>query len=234
MHLLLFFDVSTSSKCKWLAHACYFERILNLKTMTSCEKKRRTAYSTDLRWRMVWQREVLSEVVAANLNVDKSTVWRTVELFKETGQVDKKVYPKEQCFRKLTQPLELIILHVVLSCPGIYLREIQNELWEVTGEVLSATSICRFLRRIGFSRQRMKQVALQRDRHLRSRFISDVSLYSADMLIFLDESGSDKRDCLRKYGYGLRGKPPLNKKLFMRGKRVSLIALICIRLPTCT
>jgi hypothetical protein len=118
-----------------------------------------------------------------------------------------------------------MILHTVLSSPGIYLREIQNELWELTGAELSASSICRFLQRVGFSRQRMKTVATQRDAKLHSQFVSGVSIYNQDMLIFLDESGSDKHDCLRKYGYSLRGVPPVYHKLLVRGKRISLFTL---------
>ena len=48
---------------------------------TSCESKRTSAYSEDLRWRMVWQREVekLSlKNIASNLSVDASTVYRIV------------------------------------------------------------------------------------------------------------------------------------------------------------
>jgi predicted transcriptional regulator len=47
---------------------------------------------------MVWQRVVLQyklKRVAANLNVDKATVWRIVKLFNETGQVSKKAYPRK-------------------------------------------------------------------------------------------------------------------------------------------
>lgn len=197
--------------------------------MTSCEQRRRSAYSPDLRWRMVWQREVLGyryEVIAINLNVDKATVWRIVKLFKETGQVEKKAYPREQANRKLTTPVELTILHVVLSHPGIYLREIQTELLELTGTDVCLGTLCRFLVRVGFTRQKMKYAALQRDKQLRSQFISDVSVYNPEMLVFLDESGADKRDYLRKYGYSLRGKPPVCHKLLVRGQHVSLIAFM--------
>ena len=44
------------------------------------------------------------------------------------------------------------------------------------------------------------------------------------MLVFVDETGSDCRDALRKYGYGLRGRPPVSCKLLVRGERVSVIA----------
>ena len=199
--------------------------------MFSCERNRKVAYSEDLRWRMVWQKSILGytyEQVASNLNVDKSTVWRTVKLFDETGDVTKKSYSYSlgKSPRKLTRPVELTILHVVLSRPGIYLREIKSELLELAGVDVSLTSICRFLSVVGFTRQKMKYAALQRDKHLRSQFITDVSIYSVDMLIFLDESGFDKRNSLRKYGYSLRGKPPVCHKFLVRGERISLIAFM--------
>ena len=87
---------------------------------------------------MVWQKHVLGytyQTVATNLNVDKATVWPTVKLFNETGQVSKRAYSREHAYRKLTQPLELLIL---LDRPGIYLREIQKELLETTGADLKA------------------------------------------------------------------------------------------------
>ena len=46
----------------------------------SCEPRHCSAYSDDLRWRMMYQYEALnltSDTVAANLNVDPSTVCRT-------------------------------------------------------------------------------------------------------------------------------------------------------------
>lgn len=38
-------------------------------------------------------------------------------------------------------------------------------------------------------------------------------MYKADMIIFVDETGTDARDKIRKYGYGVRGKPPVAQKL---------------------
>ena len=59
----------------------------------SCEPGRRQAYSNDLRWRMVWQREVLGykyDQIAVNLNVHPSTVFRVTKLFSTSGSVDHK------------------------------------------------------------------------------------------------------------------------------------------------
>ena len=41
------------------------------------------------------------------------------------------------------------------------------------------------------------------------------------MFVFIDETGADNRNCIRRYGYSLRGKPPLTHHLLVRGERVS-------------
>ena len=90
--------------------------------MASCELLRCSAYSEDLRWRMVWQRQALGytyQKVAENLGVDKSTVYRTLQLFESSGSVEKRKYPKENAFRKLTTPAQLLILYLVVEKPGI-------------------------------------------------------------------------------------------------------------------
>ena len=53
----------------------------------------------------------------------------------------------------------------------------------------------------------MRIAASQRDADLRSRFVSELSVYKAEMFIFLDETGTDRRDVLRRHAYSLRGKP---------------------------
>ena len=49
-------------------------------------------------------------------------------------------------------------------------------------------------------------------------------MYQPHMLVFVDETGSDRRDALRRYGYGIRGKPPRSCKLLVRGERISVIS----------
>ena len=198
---------------------------------SSCEPRRTNAYSEDLRWRMVWQREGLGKKcsdVAVNLGVDPATVSRTVARFRQTGDVQKKSYPSDRAFRKLTLCLEFMIIHLVLMRPGVLLREIQAELLDLTGADISLSTICRFLHKSGFTRQKLRLVALQRDNLLRSQFASDVSIFNQEMLIFLDETGSDKRNCMKQHGYSLRGKPLVSHKLLVRGERVSAIAIMSV------
>ena len=134
-------------------------------------------YSVDLRWRMIWQKEVLglnSRDIAANLGVDSTTVWRTVKLFRKTRDVQKKTQPG--AIKKLTPVTEFIVVSEVLEHPGIMLHELQAVLVEQTGIAVCLSSICRLLHRIGFSHQKLRIVAIQRDDFLRTQFVSDVSI----------------------------------------------------------
>ena len=197
----------------------------------SCQPDRCSAYADDLRWRMVWQREALGysyDKISSNLCVDRSTVWRTVQLFLTTGNVAKRPYPKENAYRKLTKPAQLLIMHLILKKPGIYLHEIKSEILETLFIDISVATISNFLSKNGFSRQKLYHTALQQDEFLRQLYISDVSMYSTDMFIFVDETGADRRNTLRKYAYSVRGKPLRNHSLLVRGERVSAIAAISV------
>lgn len=80
---------------------------------------------------MIWQHEVhgmILDEIAYNLCVHTSTVHRIVKQFNRTGQVCKKRYSNVNRPVKLTKSVQLTILHLVLDKPGIYLREIQQEL----------------------------------------------------------------------------------------------------------
>ena len=175
----------------------------------------------------MWQREALGQTydqIASNLAVDKSTVQRTVQLFLNSGSVCKRPYPKERAFRKLTLPAQLFVLHLVVDNPAMYLDEIQKQLETVLMLEVSVSTICRFLHGNGFTRKKLQKVALQQDKFLREQYISDVSVYLRHMLVFVDETGADRRNTLRRYGYSLRGKTPRSHELFVRGERISAVA----------
>ncbi len=46
------------------------------------------------------------------------------------------------------------------------------------------------------------------------------------MLIFLDETGADRKDTVRRYGYSMRGLPIKKHSLLVRGERTSAIAML--------
>ena len=70
--------------------------------------------------------------------------------------------------------------------------------------------------------------ALQRDDTIRAQFVADVSLYQRETLLFIDETGTDNRDTIRKYRYSLRGKPLKAQKLLVRGEHLSCMVAMSI------
>ena len=190
----------------------------------SLEPKQSSAYH--IRWRMGWQRIALNKSftdIASNLCVDQATVKRIVDLFESTGDVLKRPYPKHRLQRKLTLTAELILLTIVIEQPGTKLREMQVQLKDYGIEV-SKSTICNFLHRSGFSYQRMVLIAKQRDEDLRMVFANDVSMYDPGMLVSIDETGTERRNTIRKYGYSVRGKPARSHKLLCRGQHISVTA----------
>ena len=139
-------------------------------TSTSYERARTNAYSEDLRWRIIYQRLALDyslQRVADNLGVGVATVHRIETAFSESGSVGKKKYPEDHGPHKLTETDELFILGLVLERPETYLHEIQIELQTITGTEVNLSTICRCIHRNGFTRKKLKTVALQRNEMLR-------------------------------------------------------------------
>ena len=56
--------------------------------------------------------------------------------------------------------------------------------------------------------------------------MAQVSMYDPSMLLWLDESGCDKRNTVRKYGYSIRGIPLCDQRLLVRGTRYSAIPIV--------
>lgn len=169
--------------------------------------------------------DVAAEKVAEVMQVSVRTVLRYTERFRVTGEVRKSLQ-RSGPLPLLSEYEEFYIMHLSLMRPGIYLRELQQELLHHTGQVIDTSTICRAMKRLGMTRQRIRHIALQRSEIKRSEFSVEMSIFNTSMLIWIDEMGSDRRNALRKYGYGIRGQPPQEYSLKFRGKRYSAIGIM--------
>ena len=202
------------------AHALIFEKFSGIMASSSCEHSRSSPYSEDIRWRIIWQKLALDHKcpeIAQNLNIDISTVKRILQKFEMTGNVTKKNYPTDRASRKITEPVQYFILHLLMRRPGIYLREIKSEVMVNFQLQITVSAVCKFLQKMKFTRQRLTTYAMQRDDNLRQQFVHDVSLYSSDNLLFIDETGTDKTAAVRRIGYSLRGNPVKAQNCLSKG-----------------
>ena len=62
-----------------------------------------------------------------------------------------------------------------------------------------------YVKFMGCTRQVTQHVAFQYSDECRARLIAEVSVYDASMLLWIDESGCNKRNSVRKEAYGIRG-----------------------------
>lgn len=187
--------------------------------------------SSDLRWRMVWlrcYREFSFKEIADLLYVHISTVQRIVAKFDQTGDVSPRNGTRGPR-RTLQEREEFSIVENLLSKPGIYLEELQQELFKSTGTLASVSTIFRTIHRLGFTRKKIRHIAMQQDPTRREEFMAEMKLISAEMIVWLDETGSDRRNASRKFGYHLRGMTPVDYNFKLRGKRYSSIAIMSWR-----
>ena len=198
---------------------------------TSAEPGRRKAYDCDLRWRMIYQRLARGlhyKDIARNLDVSTSTVYRMYKLFETTGAVK-----PSPCHGRTTKKLdvhaEVYVVGLIMESPAMYLTELCQDLLNVFGIEVSPSTVCRLLRTYGFTRKKIQQVASQRCATLRGAFMAQCSLLHVDMFVWIDETGSDARNHIRKCGYALRGETPVCHRLLGRGQRTNAIAAISTR-----
>ena len=198
----------------------------------SYDPSRSKAYDGDVRWRIVYQRYALEysvQQVSDNLGVSHSTVRQIRKFFDTTGSIEPKPVPdRGETLNALTSYSEFYIMELVLDNPGIYLQEIHYELHQLTGAAVSEVTVCQFLKKAGFTCTKIQYIAIQQSEEFRARIIAEVQQYRADMFVFVDESGTDSRDSLRRFGYGMRGKRTRAHKLIARGKHITVTAAMSI------
>ena len=184
-------------------------------------------FSADLRWRIVYlvclQGKTIAQA-AKDLYVSQSTEERIVHLYRTTGDVVS-VQETYGPPRKLSEFEELTVLESFFKYPGIYLREVQ-ELIRLTGTTVDCSTICRTAKRLGLTRQKMRKIAVKQSDAKRAEYMVGIEVFDPEMLVFIDETGCDKRNLVRQYGYGVRGLTPVTHKFVVHGKRVSAIGIM--------
>lgn len=194
--------------------------------MTSAEPYRTVAYSADIRWRVVWQRagmRLTYKEIATRLQIGTATAYRLFQRYLATGSVEPRAQPLRPHCRKLDNLHELYIIGLIHENPAVYLCEICSRIKEVTGITVSGSTVCKLLHKNGFSRKKLVKVAIQRSVGYRGAFMANVLQFPRNFFVWVDETGSDRRDQLRKFGYAVRGWPAIKSHFLTRGTRISAV-----------
>ena len=155
--------------------------------------------------------------IAKNLNIDRSTVSRIVTRFETTGDVEP--IKKKGAQSKISVYDEFCIIDSIVEKPSMYLHEIQQK---TTGTQIDAST---FLKKNNFSRKKLSLVALQQNAASRAQFLSDISVYEPEMLLFIEVTEGTVS--------GVTGTRLLESQLvyilcWCEGKRFSAIGILCL------
>ena len=145
--------------------------------------------------------------ISQYLAISPSSVYRYITLFEQTGDVKPKSY-RHGPPKLLGDMEQLFLLRMILTYPCIFLSEMRAKLISKFGVSMDIATICRTLKFMGCTRQVIRRIALQRSEEMRAKFMAEVSMYDPSMLLWIDESGCDQRNCKRKRGYGVQGMTP--------------------------
>lgn len=197
----------------------------------SIEHSRTRAYSMDIRWRVVYRRIGMGQTlrsIAQDLHIALGTVYSWWRRFGETGDVSPTNRHARLQPSLLDEGRQTFLVALVSNNPTLYLAEISRVLLDVTGSMVSPSTVCRTLHKLGFSRKRVRLEALQRWPALRGAFIVEVNNFPVDWLVFVDETGSDRRTHARKEGWAVLGERAVDRRLLVRGQRInSVVAMDC-------
>lgn len=97
---------------------------------------------------------------------------------------------------------------------------------DTTGVVVSEATICRLLRRHGFTRKKIRHTALQRSTELRALFMAQALSFPREFFVWVDETGSDARNYMRKCGFSQRRMRAECHRILVRGECISAVAAI--------
>ena len=123
----------------------------------------------------------------------------------------------------ITQPMRSAMKELLSKSPYYYLEEIQGFLLSEFGVLVSPSTISRTMSRIHWSKKIMRQKAKERNPDLRDFYMYKISRFHSWQLVFVDESGCDKRTGLRRTGWSPRGVTPIQVEPFRRGKRYQIL-----------
>jgi len=161
-------------------------------------------YSVDLKWRIVWMvlvKKKSTDEVSELCCISKQSIRRYIRCFKLSGEVKPSDYQQGPC--KLLNNLEQLALLQIIQDPGLYLHEIQSKLLNDVGKSVSIATICQTLQYMGCTCLVMKHIASQRSDEERARYMAEISKYDPAMIIWIDETGCDRRHSTRIWSYSI-------------------------------
>lgn len=125
--------------------------------------------------------------------------------------------------RTITPPMLEALCEHLLEKPNLYQDEMVVFLWDEFRVLVTIYSVGRALASVGWSKKASRQIARERNAELRDYYLHTISSFRSYHLVYVDESGCDKRAGFRRTGWSPLGVTPVQISQFHRGQRYQIL-----------
>jgi transposase len=125
--------------------------------------------------------------------------------------------------RCITQQMLDTLCEHPLTKADQYLDEMAVILWDEFEVWVSESTISGSLRAAGWSRKIARRVAHERNADLRDTYLHNLSTFRSYHLVYVDESGCDRRGGFRRSGWSPLGITPTQVARLQRGQRYQIL-----------
>lgn len=125
--------------------------------------------------------------------------------------------------RSITPSMLEALCEHLMEKPTLYRDEMALFLWDEFGKHVTIQSISRALASVGWSKKAARQIAKEQNADLRDFYLHNLSTFRPYHLVFVDESGCDKRAGFRRTGWSPLGVTPVQISKFHRDRRYQIL-----------
>jgi hypothetical protein len=125
--------------------------------------------------------------------------------------------------RSITPPMLNALCEHLLEKPDLYLDEMVVFLWDEFEVLVTTSMVSRALTSIRWSKKVARRVAKERNPDLRDLYLHNLSDFCLYHLVYVDESGCDKRIRYRRTGWSPLGITPVKIARYRREQRYQIL-----------
>ncbi|KAJ3456616.1 hypothetical protein MRS44_016639 [Fusarium solani] len=125
--------------------------------------------------------------------------------------------------RTLSPPMLTALLDQLAVKPNMYRDGMVDFLEKEFETTVTASSISRSLKSARWSRKTARRVAMGRNADLRDYYLYKLSFFKSYQLVYIDESGCDRRVGRRRCGWAPKGVTPVQMDRFHRDQRYQIL-----------
>lgn len=125
--------------------------------------------------------------------------------------------------RRITPVMLEALKDKLLEKPGMYQDEMVLFLYDEFDILVNISAVSRALASAGWTKKATRQVAKGRNADLRDYYLHNLSDFKSYHLVYVDESGCDKRIGFRRTGWSPLGVAPVQIAQFHRDRRYQIL-----------